>query len=291
MSIGAYAQAQQPARQQPISGSVSSISGTTLNMTARQGTSYTADIGSASIIKGSGINTRPIDAAEIKVGDSVTLLGTISGNSVTATSVRINTPPEPAYAGKVISVNGNVFTIENNKKVQYAVNTTDSTIFRKGSQVGSASDVAVGQTITVSGTINSGSNTVSATSVVISVPPVPRYSGKVTAVKGDSITIEAASGGKTISYTINTTKVSVNDISVGERVVVSGELDSNSKTILASNINVMPAGQGQLNKNNQNNAVRSKANNFGASLISGAINVWNTATSYIKGLFNIFGKK
>ena len=66
-----------------VAGTVSSISGNTLSITNKSNVSYTIDVTNAKIVEGQ--NT--ITVSSIAVGDSVIVQGTVSGNSVVASSI------------------------------------------------------------------------------------------------------------------------------------------------------------------------------------------------------------
>ena len=73
-----------------VSGTVDAMDGTTITVDGRQGTStatttYSVDASNAKVIKGSATTTASV--SDISVGDHVIIRGTVSGTSVTATTV------------------------------------------------------------------------------------------------------------------------------------------------------------------------------------------------------------
>jgi hypothetical protein len=70
-----------------LSGSVTAINSSTLTLTARNKTTYTVDASSAIVTKGIGTGTVSSMSA-IQVGDRVMVMGSVSGSSATATSIR-----------------------------------------------------------------------------------------------------------------------------------------------------------------------------------------------------------
>ena len=64
------------------SGTVTAVNGSQITLTDSKGTSYTVDAGSAKISKISTITT-----GDIKVGDTLGVMGTVSGNTVTAKQI------------------------------------------------------------------------------------------------------------------------------------------------------------------------------------------------------------
>ena len=87
-----------------VAGKVTSINGTTLAITNASNVSYTVDASNAKIVKGGTTGTATI--SNIAVGDQVVVQGTVSGSSVTATSVidqvggGANAPPNGAPGAK-----------------------------------------------------------------------------------------------------------------------------------------------------------------------------------------------
>ena len=71
-----------------VTGTVSAINGTSLSVTGKNGTAYSVNVANAKVMKGtSGSAPAVSTVSAITVGDSVSIRGTISGTSVTATSV------------------------------------------------------------------------------------------------------------------------------------------------------------------------------------------------------------
>lgn len=71
-----------------VSGTVSAVNGTTLNVTGKNGTTYTVNAASAKVMKSAtGSAPATITVSQIAVGDTVSIRGTVSGTSVTATSI------------------------------------------------------------------------------------------------------------------------------------------------------------------------------------------------------------
>ena len=63
-------------------GTVSALSGNTITLTGKNGTTYTIDASTASVEKVSSSSV-----SSIAVGDSLTINGTVSGSSVTAKNI------------------------------------------------------------------------------------------------------------------------------------------------------------------------------------------------------------
>jgi hypothetical protein len=76
-----------------VMGTVSAVSGTTVTVTNADGTSYTVDAASAKVSK-----IVDLTVGDIKVGDTIGVMGTVSGTNVTAAHIMDGVPPAPAHA-------------------------------------------------------------------------------------------------------------------------------------------------------------------------------------------------
>ena len=70
-----------------FSGKVTAINGTTVTLMKNKSVTLTVDASSATFKKGFGKNAKTIAASDIAVGDRLTVVGTISGETVKATAV------------------------------------------------------------------------------------------------------------------------------------------------------------------------------------------------------------
>jgi len=116
-----------------------------------------------------------VGIGDVKVGTFVDVLGGVSGTTVTATAVRIETQEQPNpsvhpmgtrpdAAGKVTSLGTSSFTIENRAGTSLTVDVTNSTTFEEpGVASSSFGAIKVGSFAAVSGTITG--TTVDATDV------------------------------------------------------------------------------------------------------------------------------
>src|SRR3569832_347979 len=77
-----------------ITGAVSSISGSTITLAGKNGAVYTVNAGTTTISGGAQAHT----LADVKVGDTLVVRGTLSGSVVTATKIT-----DKAFVNKVIS--------------------------------------------------------------------------------------------------------------------------------------------------------------------------------------------
>ncbi len=171
-----------PMMQRGVFGTVTSISGNTLTITSKMGTSttpitYTVDATNAKVLK-AGNN---ILVSNIAVGDTVMVEGKVTGTNVVATIIRDgvpNMPPnwagnddknerpkpgqnvplfqgngQPVVGGKITSVSGTSITITNVENATYTVDAANANII-KGGATTSVSSLVVGDSIIVQGTIN-----------------------------------------------------------------------------------------------------------------------------------------
>lgn len=170
-----------------VIGTVTSISGTTLTVTANKvgwgkdgkdqsvpkttptAIAYTVDASNASVIKAGVAST----VAGIAVGDQVMVQGTVTGTKVVATTIRDGvikpTPkPEPTpliqgngqpiIAGAVTANDGTTLTITNKSGVTYTVNASTAKVQTKGA-LSTLSTVAVGDNVVVQGAVTGTSVT------------------------------------------------------------------------------------------------------------------------------------
>ncbi len=73
-----------------VMGKVTAVNGSTLTITNTDGTSYTVDASAAKVSK-----TTDITVGDIQVGDTVGVMGTLSGSSVKAVHIMDGVPPTP----------------------------------------------------------------------------------------------------------------------------------------------------------------------------------------------------
>ena len=128
--------------------------------------------------------------------------GTVSGTKVTATTIRDGVMPggmksgtgtgagkgapqmpsgitgngEPVVGGNITAINGSTLTITNKSNVTYTIDATNATIM-KGNATSTLSNVAVGDSVVVQGTVNGTS--VTASTVIDQGVPKTTTSGAV----------------------------------------------------------------------------------------------------------------
>ena len=259
------------ARAPGIFGTVSAINGDTLTVASKgfgqkaTSTTYAVDATNATVTKNG--NTSSFSA--VAVGDTVSVQGTVSGTNVTATTIRDGMMGRgmcqtPGVSGTVASASGNTLTVTSKKDPKgsagttYTVDATNATVTKNGAN-SSVSNVAIGDTIMVQGTI-SGTN-VTATTIRDGAPkqdvaPViqgngqPVIGGNITAVNGSILTVANKSN---VTYTVDATNAtiekgnavsSITAVAVGDNVIVQGTVNGTSVTassVIDSGANTAPA--------------------------------------------------
>lgn len=186
-----------------VFGTVSAISGNTLTVTSKMrsfnrpgngtdantapstavATVYSVDDTNATVMKNNATST----IANIAVGDTVMVQGTINGTTVTATMIRDGIPQmgnrpqgtkpqsqglakpiiqgngQPVVGGSVTAVNGSTLSITNKSNVSYTVDATSATI-QKGRATSTIESITVGDNVVVQGTVNG--NSIVASSII-----------------------------------------------------------------------------------------------------------------------------
>jgi Domain of unknown function (DUF5666) len=148
-------------------GVVQSVSGNVITLTAKDGTTFTADATGAKLMRRYGASI--VDVSEIQNGDTLVVAGTMNGTTLTILSIRDNSlqARNGTFVGSVTAVNGASFTIQSKSRGVQTANTTSTTVFKKGSAAATLADVAVGQTVTVTGVWDRATSNVTASKVMI----------------------------------------------------------------------------------------------------------------------------
>ena len=183
-------------RMSGVFGTVGAVSGTTLTVTSKAGpngtlaaATYTVDASSASVMKAGASSS----VSAIAVGDTVMVQGTVSGTSVTAKTIRDGVMPmgmgrgqkppqsqnsiikgngQPVVGGSVTAISGSTLTVTNKSNVTYSVDAS-SAVVEKANATSSVSNIAVGDSVVVQGTVNGSSITASSVMDQGSAPTVP----------------------------------------------------------------------------------------------------------------------
>ena len=168
-----------------VSGTVLSINGNTITISGnkliksddqnktKRSVTYTVDATNAVVIKNKTISK----VSDILVGDTVKIQGTVNGTNITAVSIRdgvmmsekgaenrgkekmaSSTPiivgnGQPIVGGIISAISSSTITITNKSNVVYTVNTSNAKIVQ-GKNTILLSNLAVGDSVIVQGTVN-----------------------------------------------------------------------------------------------------------------------------------------
>lgn len=146
-----------------ITGTVGAINGNSITLNASS-TTYTVDATNANIVKFANNSKTNIKITDIQTGDTLTVFGTVNGNSVTAKNIMDGQLPprpvrqQPAASGSVSAINGNTITLTGSNGTTYTVDASNvnSMVAKQGVSLGNTG-IQVGDQITVFGTV-SGTN-------------------------------------------------------------------------------------------------------------------------------------
>jgi len=182
-----------------VMGTVSAVDGSTLTVTSKgmmrvrpnatsssataAAIAYTVNASSATVYKNNVTST----IASVATGDTVMVQGTVSGTTVTATTIHdgmggamgqpggkgftrgasstLPTSPikgngEPVVGGNITAISGTTLTVTNASNVTYTVDASSAVIV-KGNVTSSIANVATGDSVVIQGTVNGTSITAS----------------------------------------------------------------------------------------------------------------------------------
>jgi uncharacterized protein DUF5666 len=152
--------------------------------------------------------------------------------------------PTPGMAGTVKSVSGSTVTIQDVMGFTRTIRTTGSTTYTRGGQSANRSAVTNGAEIAAQGTVDKNGTDLDASKVAVLLP---RVTGTVQSVSGQSFVVQGADGAKhTVTTTGSTTfrqgrsQGSLSDVKQGVRVVAMGDRQSNGD-LTASSVQIVPA--------------------------------------------------
>ncbi|HUY05863.1 MAG TPA: DUF5666 domain-containing protein [Acidimicrobiales bacterium] len=156
-----------------VDGKVTAVGTGSFTVLDRSSTSYTVSVTGTTTYKEHNVSS--VGVGDVQVGTFVDIVGSVSGTSVTATEVRIETGEptvvpshsmgiRPDARGRVTALGTSSFTITNWAGKSLIVDTTDATTFEaRGITSPSLADIKVGDFAAVRGTITG--TTVAATNV------------------------------------------------------------------------------------------------------------------------------
>ena len=159
-----------------VFGTVTAVNGDTITVQSRgfgqnsTQTTYTVDASNATVTK----NNAASSVSDVAVGDSIMVQGTVSGTNVTATSIRDgmaggvgNNRNGGGIFGTVASINGTSLTVmgrtatSGSNAPTYTVDASNATVTKNGAS-SSVSDIVVGDTVMIQGTVSGTSVTATA---------------------------------------------------------------------------------------------------------------------------------
>jgi len=165
-------------------GTVTAVNGTTITLDDKKNsTTYTVDATNATITKrtpptaqGAKPTSTTITASQVAVGDMISVQGTVSGTNITATTITDGMGGGfgrghgggrgSGVMGTVTAVNGSTITITGKNGTIYSVDASSANVTKL--ETISVSDVQVGDSIGVQGTVSGDS--VTAKSVMDGMP-------------------------------------------------------------------------------------------------------------------------
>ncbi|HEV7121770.1 MAG TPA: DUF5666 domain-containing protein [Candidatus Paceibacterota bacterium] len=177
-------ESQAAAHPKPVAaGKVTAINGTTLTIVSQKagaaGTTYTVDAANATVskrAKPATAGTAPTETAvalsTIAIGDRVAVQGTRSGTTITATAIETggmfggHGSFGHGVHGTVSAVNGTTLMVTGQNGTSYSVDASGATASKR--QTMSLSDITVGDTVNVDGTVTG--NSITAKQILDGVP-------------------------------------------------------------------------------------------------------------------------
>lgn len=227
-------------------GTVTAVSANTLTVKTATGEIYVVTTTDATVRRGG--EEKP--ATPIVVGETVYVFGIKNGTNIVASTIivgksKIDVKPtadesRQAYLGVVTAKTDTTLTIVNSTNVAYTVTlASDSQIWINKTKQTTLSGFVVGDNVMIQGTLTG--STISAKKVMAMHLPVGTIIGKITAVNGTTLTVL---GTDNKTYTVlassatikasGSSKVSqIANLSVGDEVIVKGDLSGTTLTASA----------------------------------------------------------
>lgn len=135
-----------------ITGTVSSIVGTTITLTNKAGVVYTVDSTNAQFPQ----KPIPETFANVLVGDELSVVGAVTGNTILAKRItNISFFKRNVFGGRVTAISGNMITIVDLQKTAVTIDATNATFsngFGDKTRTLTIADLKVGNMITAIGT-------------------------------------------------------------------------------------------------------------------------------------------
>lgn len=246
MPAVAFAQSKNAAKAHTWNGSVTSVSGASIMLAAKNGTAYTVDATNAKLIRKFGA---AISLSDIQNGDQLQVRGTVASTTpavITATSVRDMSlqARNGMFTGTVQSVGSASFTLQSRARGTQTINFDGATVFKKNNQSATAADLASGQIVAVSGVWDRTSSNVAAKTVRIIIKTSRvSFSGTLSGISGGTLTV-AANNGTTYAvdaasakiYNKANKKIGLADLAQSDNVMVTGTSQASSTSVTATKV-------------------------------------------------------
>ncbi|HWE63278.1 MAG TPA: DUF5666 domain-containing protein, partial [Chloroflexota bacterium] len=196
------------------------------------GVESTSPVTETITVSATTVYTRAGQAAslsDVRVGSVLNIEGTHTGaTTLTASTIEIVLLQR---AGVVTVITGDTLTMTGFDARTYTIVGGSSTTYHRAGQTAALSDIAVGSLISAEGTLSNDGSTVNALAVTIQLPSV---SGKVTAVSGNTVTVQSPDGTTSTVQLTNTTTYSAgpqataskSSITTGSFIMAEGTLGS-----------------------------------------------------------------
>lgn len=236
----------------PIAGTLIEIDGDTLTLETQRGHTVTIYVGEGTEYLIRGVEDPGLD--DLEVGMKIVGRGTLNPDGSLQAQVLGATevgPREGRLRGEIVALEGDTFTVRT-ERAEIVVLTDEETEFRvPGVENPSIADLAVGDEVAGTGEVEED-GTVYASLVVVLPDDVARLNGKVTAIDGTTLVLETVRGsvdvltdGDTIFRIPGVEEPGLDDINVGDRVIVGGswENESTFHAIAVGVVGGQPAGE------------------------------------------------
>ena len=146
-------------------GRVSAVTGSSLTITALDGTSHTFSLTAATTVEKDGVAAT---LSELTVGERVSIRPAAAGSSV-ASDVEIRSA---RVAGTVVSVTSSTIVVSDEQGFYRTIAVSSLTTYNKGTASASLSDVVVGTFVMGEGSIDANNTTLDAAAIEIGLPTV-----------------------------------------------------------------------------------------------------------------------
>jgi hypothetical protein len=233
------------AHQPAYTGKITAINGSVISFSDAKGIAYKVDAGISGVklVRRFGADML---VGDFQVNDHLAVTGSLAADGATITPTMIRDLSlqvhNGTFTGTVSSVGNSSFVIASKNRGSQTINVDASTKFKMDKNGASIADVAVGQTVIVSGVWDRANANVAAKAVTIKVQ-VMRVSGKVTAISGSTLTVVDA---KNASYSVDASsakvtykhgrKADLSIVAVNDDVVVAGTAVSGANSFAAKTI-------------------------------------------------------